>query len=75
MTKQEIAQAKAAIQWMTEHAGEHVGGGAEVNTTLLAEDYAAFADHLEWLDDPEHDLWDWAYIAAVKWEEREAAPF
>ena len=30
----------------------------EINCTLLAESIAHAYDHDEWLDNPEHDVWD-----------------
>lgn len=52
-------QKKAVKQWMQLHANEYK------NSTELAEDAAHYAvgDNDEWLDDPDHWVWELAIDA------------
>jgi hypothetical protein len=52
-------------RWMRTHVAEYVDPQTgEVNITKLAEDAAYEASRSEWLDDPNHPIWDWAIEAA-----------
>ena len=44
--------------FMASVVADYVNEFLEVNITLLAEDCAKAFDHDEWLDDPEHIVWD-----------------
>jgi hypothetical protein len=40
----------------------------EVNCTMLAEETAKYLDHDEWLDDPDHWIWDIAVDVADEYK-------
>jgi hypothetical protein len=48
--------------------GECVDECGEVNCTLLAETTAYDMDHVEWLGDPDHVVWEVAVNVAEHWE-------
>lgn len=55
---------RRARSWMEMHANEFEDRKTgEVNFTELAETAANHVGHNEWLDDPNHPIWDWAVEA------------
>ena len=50
-----------AKRYIARHWREHMDGRTgEVDHTSLAEAAAQRVGHDEWLDDPDHPIWDWA---------------
>ena len=56
--------------WMAENAADYrdIQAG-EPNYTALAEIAAWEFDHDEWLDDPDHGVWEWALSAFAEDDE------
>lgn len=59
---------QAARAWMREHMDEHTDHNTCIaNLTTLAEGAADFTGHgLDWCDDPDHPVWEWAADEAEK---------
>lgn len=55
------------LTWMRLEA-EHCVHNREVNRTQLAENAAHAFDHDEWLDDPDHFVWELAQKAGFDYE-------
>lgn len=66
LMREESALRSAILNWMRRRVVDHVDARTgEVNCTGLAEECANFGfDHPEWLDDPNHVIWDMAVEAA-----------
>ena len=53
--------ARAVRRWMSMEADTYRDPQTgEPNYTACAEGAAHYVDHDEWLDDPDHPVWEWA---------------